>query len=242
MSATIERTRQLAEKVKDMDDSREGREELDRFIHFEQNLDGVFKKLRGVAEAWEVLEQDMDYPFDESKRKIIQRKIKTKKTNFNKDPAQAVKAPFRLDDFFTVLESSRNKLLAKWQERFESAIGSAKEKIQHLQVIPQPGQEAKLSDLEEEVDSLETLSEKLPSSRDEVEEAKELVKDVEELIGKLGQGGEISSEKKDQYEFLTDSKIGMPGYSLRKLLEKESLRKWLLKQDFLGDYKIKKTR
>ena len=63
-----------------------------------------------------------------------------------------------------------------------------------------------------------------------------------QLCGKLGQGGEISSEQREQYEFLEESKMSQSGYSLQKLLEKESLRKWLLEQAFLDDYKIKKTR
>lgn len=245
MSATILKTRQFAEKVKDLDDSREGREELDRFIYFEESLNGILGKLNEIVVSWELLEHDLEYPFEHSKlfgTSGIQRKIKTKQTNFNTDPAQSVRSTFRREDFYSVLDLSRSKLLAKWKAKFESILDSAKQKIQHLQVIPQPGQQTNLISLEREVGRLQNHSEKLPSNIDEVEEAKELVKEIEELIGQLGQGGEISPEQRDQYEFLEESKIGMPGYSLRKLLEKESLREWLYEQDFLADYRIKKTR
>lgn len=242
MSATILKTRQLAEKVKDLDDSREGREELDRFIHFEENLDGILGELLRLAIPWEALEGKMEYPFDEVKRKSIQRKAKLKQTNFNKDPAQTVNTRIDREEFYDFLKSSRKKLLAKWKAKFDIILNSAKEKIQHLQVIPQPGQQTNLISLEREVCRLQNLTEELPSSIDEVEEAKALAKDIGELIGQLGQGGEISPEQRDQYEFLEESKIGMPGYSLRKLLEKESLREWLLDQNFLSDCRIKKMR
>ena len=37
------------------------------------------------------------------------------------------------------------------------------------------------------------------------------------------QGGEISPEQRDQYEFLEESKIGMPGYSLAQAFGKGEL-------------------
>ena len=60
MSATILKTRQFAEKVKDLDDSREGREELDRFIYFEESLNGILGKLNEIVVSWELLEHNLN--------------------------------------------------------------------------------------------------------------------------------------------------------------------------------------
>ncbi|MBT7743492.1 MAG: hypothetical protein HN727_16940, partial [Opitutae bacterium] len=131
MSATIDRYRKLANEVKILDDSREGREAFVKFKCFREDLEKITTSLREVVEPWVCLRTKIDSPFDKRSISGKLKSIRTTRTKFDNDAKNVVSSRFDLAAYETVLSNSKKKLLDSWREKLEPATKEAKEKIDH---------------------------------------------------------------------------------------------------------------